>query len=201
MLSLVTALVLLAPDAGAPAKPAPDAGVKVAPPDAGVPEAEVLKVKEQVTDLTTRTSEGLTGLKKRVADLEAKTADLEAKVKRAAELEGQLAKTRDELAAFKREVNEREEERQQRERRAAEARQRFDTATRGLVAADQQLATGSVGTVAEQLRQAEASYTGLALQYVQAARAALANNDLGTARRMLMLAVVEGQFSRPQEIR
>lgn len=201
MLNLVTALVLLAPDAGASLKPAPDAGVKVALPDAGVPEADVVRVKEQMTDLSTRTTEGLSTLKKRVSDLEAKTADLEGKLKQTTELASQLEKTRDELAAFKREVNEREEERQQRERRAAEARQRFDSATRGLVAADQQLASGSAGTVGEQLRQAEASYSGLALQYVQAARAALANNDLGTARRMLLLAVMEGQFSRPQEVR
>lgn len=205
MLSFVTTLVLLAPDAGASLKsaaPVSDAGVR-GPADGGTPEAEVVKVKEQVTDLTLRTSENLTVLKKRLSDVEAKalaletrTAALEAKLKQATDAASQLDKTREELAALRREVTDREEERQQRERRALETRQRFDTATRGLVTADQQLSTGSLSSVNEQLRQAEATYSGLAQQYVQAARTALGNNDLATARRMLLLAVLEAQLSR-----
>ncbi|MBL8919344.1 MAG: hypothetical protein JNJ54_10815 [Myxococcaceae bacterium] len=203
MLSLVIALVVLAPDAGVSLKPTPagpDAGMK-APADAGAPEAEVAKVKDQVSDLTLRTSENLTALKKRLSDVEAKalaletrTAALEAKLRDATERAAQLDQTRDELASLKRQVNEREDER----RRALETRQRFDTATRGLVTADQQLSSGSQASVNEQLRQAEATYTGLAQQYVQAARTALGNNDLATARRMLLLAVLEAQLSRQQ---
>ncbi len=98
------------------------------------------------------------------------------------------------LVALKNEVEEREEARKAAERKALEAKLRFETASRGLFIADQTLASGSVANVSEQLRAAEASFTGLSLQYVQGARVALGNNDLGTARRMLMLAIFETQF-------
>jgi len=193
---LVLSLLLAAPDAGPPLRV--DAGVRSV--DAGTSEppaaadSKVKALEHRVGEVSARADEASSGLKKRVSELETKVGDLERQLRTA---DTQAKRTADELAAFKKEVNEREEQRREAERRAGERRQRFESATKGLVSADQQLASGSVAQVNELIRQAEESYSGPALQYVQAAKAALANNDLGGARRYLLLAVLEGQFNRP----
>ncbi|MBL8936318.1 MAG: hypothetical protein JNM69_17315 [Archangium sp.] len=184
MYTMVAAMVLMAPDAGFSFKTA-DAGVRAL--DAGVVVVEAPRDMASAAELER--------LKKRVADLETKNLELERQLKTVDALSKKVDQANDDLTAFKKLVDEREEARKEAERRAIEARQRFDAASRGLFTADQTLASGSLVNVSEQIRAAEASYTGLALQYVQAARAALGNNDLGTARRMLMLAVFETQFS------
>lgn len=184
MFTAFAAVVLMAPDAGFSFKTA-DAGVRAV--DAGV------VVVEPPRDMASAAE--LERLKKRVADLETKNLDLERQLKSVDALSKKVDQANDDFAAFKKVVEEREQERKETERRALEARQRFEAASRGLFTADQTLASGSLANVSEQLRAAEAAYSGMALQYVQAARAALGNNDLGTARRMLMLAVFETQFT------
>ena len=173
----------------------PDAGVVVSKPllaDAGV--APVV-ARPVVTEPSTGLE--LERLRKRVTELEARATELERQVKQVEALSKKVDQTNDDLAAFKKEVNEREDARRESERRVVEQKQRFEAATRSLVTVDQQLSTGSTGSVNEALRAAEATYTGTALQYVQAARASLANGDLNTARRYLLLAVLEAQAARP----
>ncbi|MBM4783163.1 MAG: hypothetical protein GQE15_36265 [Archangiaceae bacterium] len=184
MLTTFAAMVLMAPDAGLTFRAA-DGGVRAL--DAGVVVVEAPRDMASAAELER--------LKKRVADLEARNVELEKQLKSVDALSKKVDQASDDLAAFKKVVDEREEDRKEAERKALEAKQRFEAASRGLFSADQTLASGSLANVSEQLRAAEASYSGLALQYVQAARAALGNNDLGTARRMLMLAVFETQFS------
>ncbi len=193
MISTLVLLLLTAPDAGLLKA---DAGTKA---DAGVvlsqlePDAQLKQLDKRLSELASKTSESLGTLKQRVTELEAKSADLELKLKQA---ESTAKRAADEYAAFKKDVNDREQQRKDAEQKAIEQRQRFDAVTRGFVAVDQQLAQGSAGNVNELIRQAEASYSGVALQYVQAAKAALGNNDYGGARRYLLLAVMETQFSR-----
>jgi septal ring factor EnvC (AmiA/AmiB activator) len=185
MISSVLALVLAAaPDAGVVSKPfLADAGVA---PVAARPVAT-----EPSTGLE------LERLRKRVTELEARTTDLERQVKQVEALSKKVEQTNDDLAAFKKEVNEREDARRESERRVVEQKQRFEAVTRSLVTVDQQLSTGSTASVNEALRAAEATYTGPALQYVQAARTSLANGDLNTARKYLLLAVLEAQAVKP----
>lgn len=192
MISTVLLLLLNAPDAGLLKADAgtKDAGVSLTPPD---PEAQLKQLDKRLSELAAKTAESLTTLKQRVAELETKSADLELKLKQA---ESNAKRAADEYAAFKKDVLDKEQQRKDAEQKAIEQRQRFDAVTRGFVAVDQQLAQGSMGNVNELIRQAEASYSGAALQYVQAAKAALANNDYGGARRYLLLAVMETQFSR-----
>lgn len=197
MWSLLVTAVLAAPDAGPPLKP--DAG-SPRPPDAGVvftvTDAGVAAPPPRPMDAVS-TAE-FDRLKKRVSELEARNVEVERQLRQLDGLPKRLDDLKEEFVAFKREVNEREEARRENERRASEAKQRYESGTRALINADQELATGSTASVAEQLRIAEATYTGVALQYVQAAKVALKNNDLGSARRMLLLAVLESQFNRPQ---
>ena len=183
--TLLSMLLAAAPDAGVASKPAAaDAGV--ASPVTPRPVAS-----EPVSNAE------LDRLRKRVAELEARTTELERQAKQLDALTKKLDQTNDDLAAFKKEVNEREDARRESERRVVEQKQRFEAVTKSLVTVDQQLSTGSTASVNEALRAAEATYTGTALQYVQAARASLANGDLNTARKYLLLAVLEAQATRP----
>lgn len=193
MLTLVASLVLTAGpvDAGTTRRldgGTADAGVRTA--DA----AEVERLRSRLVDLAANTEDTIAPLKKRLTDLEARTVELEKQARQVEALQKKLERTNDELATLKREVNEREEQRQETERKAAEQKTRLEAVTRGLIAVDQQLASGATSAqVAETLRAAESSYTGAALEYVRSARAALANNDLSTARKFIGLAVLETQ--------
>ncbi|MDX2012460.1 MAG: hypothetical protein SFW67_19845 [Myxococcaceae bacterium] len=194
MVAMVVALlVAAAPDAGVPRPTdggSPDAGAAGRPADA----AEVERLRARLVDLAAHTEEVVAPLKKRLSELEARTADLEKQAQKVEGLQKELERTADELATLKRVVNEREEQRKDTERKAAEQKARTEAVTRGLILADQQLASGaSSAAVAETLRAAEASYTGAALDYVRSARAALSNNDLSTARKFIGLAVLETQ--------
>lgn len=182
MVTMLAAMVLMAPDAGLSFRAA-DAGLRA---DAGVVVVEAPRDVASAAELER--------LKKRVAELESKNLELERQLKNVDALSKKVDQAHDDFVALKKEVEEREEARKEAERKALEAKLRFETASRGLFIADQTLASGSVANVSEQLRAAEASFTGLSLQYVQGARVALGNNDLGTARRMLMLAIFETQF-------
>lgn len=182
--TLLVLVLAAAPDAGVVSKPqAADAGV--AP----------LAVKPAVTEPSPGLE--LERLRKRVTELEARATELERQVRQVDALSKKVDQTNDDLAAFKKEVNEREDARREAERRVAEQKQRYEAVSRSLVTVDQQLSTGATANVNEALRAAEGTYTGTALQYVQAARASLANGDLATARKYLMLAAFEAQATRP----
>lgn len=187
MLPTLVSLLLAAGDGGTAVRLAlADAGVAV---DAGTAPAPKPAPAPPDPALTAKLEE----LKKRVLEAEARAAEqgrqLDALSKRFDSLSEQLE-------AFKREVTERETERRDSERRQAEQKQRLESSTRQLISLDQQLASGATGGAVEQLRAAEATYTGAALQYVQAARTALANGDVANARRLLGLAVLETQLTR-----
>lgn len=171
---------------------APDAGVVSKPL---VADAGIAPVAARVTEPSSGLE--LERLRKRVAELEARTTELERQAKQLDALAKKLDQTNDDLAAFKKEVNEREDARRESERRVVEQKQRYEAVSRSLVTVDQQLSTGATANVNEALRAAEATYTGTALQYVQAARASMANGDLATARKYLLLAVLEAQAAKP----
>jgi len=171
---------------------APDAGVISKPL---VTDAGIAPVAARVTEPSSGLE--LERLRKRVAELEARATELERQTKQLDALSRKLDQTNDDLAAFKKEVNAREDARRESERRVAEQKQRYEAASRSLVTLDEQLSRGSTTSVNEALRAAEAAYTGTALQYVQSARASLANGDLATARKYLLLAVLEAQAVKP----
>jgi len=185
MNSTLLALVLAAaPDAGVVSKPgAVDAGI--------APVAVRSVVTEPPSNLE------LERLRKRVAELEARATELERQARQVEALSKKVEQTNDDLAAFKKEVNEREDARRETERRAVEQKQRYEAVSRSLVTVDQQLSTGTTTNVNEALRAAEATYTGAALQYVQAARASFGSGDLATVRKYLLLAAFEAQATRP----
>jgi chromosome segregation ATPase len=193
--SLLALLVAAAPTDGGPSR-TPDAGAL----DGGAPArpadaAEVERLRARLVDLAAHTEDVVAPLKKRLGELEARTVELEKQLRQVEALQKKVDRTADDLATLKREVNDREEQRKEAERKAAEQKSRTEAVTRALVVADQQLASGaSSASVGETLRAAEASYTGAALEYVRSARAALANNDLGSARKFIGLAVLETQF-------
>jgi chromosome segregation ATPase len=194
MLTLVASLVLTAGPVDAGTTRRLDAGTA----DAGVrtaDAAEVERLRARLVDLAANTEDTIAPLKKRLTDLEARTVELEKQARQVEALQKKLERTNDELASLKREVNEREEQRKETERKVTEQKTRLESVTRGLIAVDQQLASGATSAqVAETLRAAEGSYTGAALEYVRSARAALANNDLSTARKFIGLAVLETQL-------
>lgn len=183
--TLLSMLLAAAPDAGAVSKPAAaDAGVALAVTPRPVANESVSNAE-------------LERLRRRVAELEARATELERQAKQIDVLIKKVDQTNDDLAAFKKEVNEREDARRESERRVVEQKQRHEAVSRSLVTVDEQLSRGSTASVNEALRAAEATYTGTALQYVQSARASLANGDLATARKYLLLAVLEAQATRP----
>jgi predicted RNase H-like nuclease (RuvC/YqgF family) len=152
-----------------------DGGTRLVATDGGVPDAPK----------PARPAGGeLEALKKRVTELEARTAELERQVKQVDALAKKLDQATDDLEALKRDAD----ERKQAEQQAAERKQRSEAVARGLAAADEQLASGNTNIEAS-LRAAEATYTGAALELVRAARQALANGDVASARRYLALAV------------
>lgn len=169
-------------DAGIVASPALDAGVAVVapalPPSVPTPSvAEVSHLRREVVDLKARTAL----LERQIAQAEATTAQFEKLGKQIADLQNQL--------------NAAEERRIEHERKAVEKYQRAEQAVAALGAAQQQLATGNTN-VGGALTLAESTMTGAALNHLQAARAALANGDLASARIWLTLAVVEAQTGR-----
>ncbi|MDP1922071.1 MAG: hypothetical protein Q8L14_37870 [Myxococcales bacterium] len=183
--TLLSMLLAAAPDAGALSKlAAADAGVAAPLPPRPVANESVSNAE-------------LERLRKRITELEARATELERQAKQLDALTKKLDQTNDDLAAFKKEVNGREDARRESERRVVEQKQRFEAVSRSLVTVDQQLSTGATANVNEALRAAEATYTGTALQYVQSARASMANGDLATARKYLLLAVLEAQAARP----
>lgn len=171
---IVLVALSAAPTDGGTARPSPaDGGVLEAPKPA-------------------RASSEVEALKKRVTELEVRTVELERQAKRADELSRKLDKTADDLAALRREVDEREEAKRQAEQQAVEKKQRLEAVARGLSMADEQLSSGNTNIEAA-LRAAEATYTGAALDHLRSARVALRNGDVAAARRFLALAVYEAQ--------
>lgn len=156
-----------------------DGGTRLAAPDGGVPAAP--KPARPATG-------EVEALKKRVTELEARTAELERQAKQVDALSKKLDQATDDLAALKRDAD----ERKQAEQQAAERKQRFEDVARGLSVADEQLSSGNTNIEAS-LRAAEATYSGPALELVRAARQALANGDVAAARKYLALAVYEAQ--------
>lgn len=184
MLSTLCSLVLAAADGGVALRTdagSVDGGVSAEPkvtPTVQPDPAVVAKLEE---------------LKRRVTEAETRAAD---QARQLESLNKRFESLTDEVKSFKREVAERETERKESERRTSEQRQRLESTTKQLISLDQQLASGVTSGAMEQLRAAEATYSGAALQYVQAARVALTNGDVASARKLLGLAVLETQLTR-----
>lgn len=172
------------------AAPALDAGVAA---DAGRADAGVAHVTPTV-DVAAVVEAAVAPLRKRVIDLETRAAELENKVQTIESLSRKVDQLSSTVTTLERDVKEREAERVETERRTTEQRQRTEAVSRGLVWAEQQLALGTTPNgVSDALRAAEATATGPAQQYVQAARTALANGDLSSARKLIGLALLEMQ--------
>lgn len=171
-------------------RPALDAGVTVVEPTRPLPPlvtpepaakgpsaAEVELLKRDVVELKNRTVQ----LERQSAQAEAMSQQLSKLSRQISELQGQLSET--------------ENRRADTERRAVEKKERADAAVTSLTGALQQLATGNTN-VGAALSYAEGTFTGSALANVQAARQALSNGDLGSARVWLNLAIAEAQANR-----
>ncbi len=135
-------------------------------------------------------------LKRDLQDLRARTTELEQKVRQVDAVERKVDEVKKELATLSERVTANEDTRRDAERAVVEQKQRVQQATQGLVVADQQLASGNTESVSRALQVAEASYTGAALKYVQAARTSFSNGDLASTRTLLSLAVLEAQNQR-----
>jgi uncharacterized coiled-coil protein SlyX len=203
-MNLLIVMVLAgSPDAGS--LRTPDAG----PSDAGV-QSETSKLAAAVDQLKSRMTEfelkvaeqakltdslrsaEIDRLRKRISDLETKSGE---QAKTIEVLTKRIEQAHEDHSSFRRETTEREEQRKNADQRSVEQRQKTELATKGLIAADQQLSSGATN-IDQALRAAEATYSGAALQYIQAARSALTNGDLATARRAIGLAVIEAQNQR-----
>jgi septal ring factor EnvC (AmiA/AmiB activator) len=165
------------------------------PADGGVPPLATDAGVSEPPRPPRQPSADVEALKKRVTELDARTAELERRLTQVDALSKKLDRTADDLTALKRSVDEREEARRRAEQQAVDRTQQLEAVGRGLVVADQQLATGNT-SIEPALRAAEAAYSGPALTYVRAAREALVNGDVASARRLLALALLEAQQAR-----
>lgn len=180
MSALLVALVLLAPrpDAGVAVKP--DAGVVTEAPRPAGPAPESKKLEKELAEVKQRLSEA----EGRLAKAESSLSKVEELQKSLRALEGRLEK-----------AEEAESRRAEAEERAARRKVQLEQVATSLGGALQALSTGSTNVDAA-LRLAEGTYTGSALQFLRAARQALANGDLNTARQAITAAMLEAQAER-----
>lgn len=181
MSALLVALVLLAPprpDAGVPSRP--DAGVVTEAPRPAPPSTDGRRLEKELAEV-----------KQRLADAEGRLAKAEATKDKVDE----LAKKLSALEARLEKAEEAEARRADAEERAARRKVQLEQASTTLGGALQTLSTGGTNVDAA-LRLAESTYTGAALSYLRAARQALANGDLNTARQAITAAMLEAQAER-----
>jgi TolA-binding protein len=182
------------------AAPVLDAGVKVKKPalDAGVTVIEPARPLEPTAAAPVPkgpTTAEVEQLRRDVVDLKSRTVQLERQSAQAEVMSQQLSKLSKQISELQGQLSETENRRAESERRAIEKRERSEAAIASLGGALQQLANGN-GNVGPAIGYAESTFTGTALSNVQAAKAALANNDLGSARVWLNLAIAEAQANR-----
>lgn len=173
-------------DAGVPVvkKPTLDAGVAVVEPPrplAPIPHPVIAEVDQ---------------LRRDVVDLKTRAALLERQASQAEAMSAQLDKLSRQITSLQTQLSDTENRRTEKERQVAERRAQSEQAVASLGAAQQQLATGN-GNVGAALNYAESTLTGNALANIQAAKASLANGDLGSARIWIGLAIAEAQTPRP----
>ncbi len=164
-------------------KPGLDAGVAVVEPPrpmAPIPHPVVAEVDQ---------------LRREVGDLKSRTALLERQAAQAEAMSAQLDKLSRQISGLQTQLTDAENRRTEKERQVAERRAQTEQAVSSLGAAQQQLSTGNAN-VGSALTYAESMFTGTALANVQAAKASLANGDLGSARIWISLAIAEAQASR-----
>lgn len=181
MHSLLVALVLLAPprpDAGVP--PKPDAGVAAEAPRPAAPAPETKRLEKELAEV-----------KQRLAEAEGRLAKAESSLSKVEDLQKSLRA----LEARLEKAEEAEARRSEAEERAARRKVQLEQVSTTLGGALQALSTGNTNVDAA-LRLAEATYTGPALQFLRAARQALANGDLNTARQAITAAMLEAQAER-----
>jgi TolA-binding protein len=130
----------------------------------------------------------LQALRARVDALEQDRARSQETSQQLQEITGQLQQLRQQLADV-------EAQRQAGEEQQREQRSTVDSAVSSLYAAQQRLQGGNASIDAE-LEQAQAAFSGQARMDVQAARAALQNKDLTTARTLLSAAISDAQAGR-----
>lgn len=175
--------------------PARDAGTRIV--DAGVaapqPERPELSDRAQTIEIDKLRKE-VTELRARVADLDQRQQKADSRAdslaKQVDELNKQLSTLKDQVS----DVKEAEDRRQEAEKAVATRKAQVVQANAALVGALQQLSTGATN-IEGALRLAEASYSGNALQLVQAARRAL-GSDVLLARQLLTLAIIEAEAAK-----
>jgi len=180
------------PDAGVIVlkKPALDSGVTVVEPTKPLPPLATPEAAAKGPS----TAE-VEQLRRDMADMKARTAQLERQTAQAEAMSQQLSKLSRQISELQGQMSETENRRADSERRAVEKKERAESAVVSLNGALQQLATGN-SNVGAALNYAETTFTGSALANVQAARQALSNGDLGSARVWLNLAIAEAQANR-----
>ena len=159
---------------------APDASIANAPlRDAGqdVDRAEVERLRREVEDLRQRTD------------------SLEKQIAREQGQQAQLKDISDQMKAMRAQMQEAESRKQDAEERVEQHRQDVDRAVDVLVDAQATIAAGN-STVDAQLADAAAVLNGSARRDIDAARQALANKDLATARSFLQAAIVAARSGR-----
>ena len=182
---LVVAAGLVPIDAGVAVakKPALDAGVTVVEPP------------NPVAALSHPVIAEVAQLRRDVVELKNRTALLERQASQAETMSSQLDKLSRQITSLQTQLSDTENRRLEKERQVAERRAQSEQAVASLGAAQQQLSTGNAN-VGATLNYAETIFTGDALANIRAAKAALANGDLGSARIWISLAIAQAQAAR-----
>jgi hypothetical protein len=107
----------------------------------------------------------------------------------------QLQQLAQEVQSLRQQVADAEAQRAAAEQQREANRARVQTAVEALYVAQERLAGGN-SAIEDALDQAQATFTGQAQRDIQAARAALRNRDLSTARALLSAAISDAQVGR-----
>ena len=127
--------------------------------------------------------------------LRARVDALEQERARSQETSQQLQEISSELQQLRQQVADGDAQRQAAETEQREHHADVDSAVSVLYSARQRLESGNASIDAE-LNQAQAAFSGQARRDLQAARAALQNKDLSTARTLLSAAISDAQAGR-----
>jgi chromosome segregation ATPase len=138
---------------------------------------------------------GLDDVHRELQQLRARLEALERERAQAQENAQRLQQLVDDVHQLRQQIADAEAQRQAAEQERQTRRASVQSAVDALYGAQQRLAGGNSSIEAE-LDQAQSSFTGQAQRDIEAARAALRNHDLSTARALLSAAISDAQAGR-----
>ena len=138
---------------------------------------------------------GLDDVHRELQQLRARLEALERERAQAQENAQRLQQLVDDVHQLRQQIADAEAQRQAAEQERQTRRASVQSAVDALYGAQQRLAGGNSSIEAE-LDQAQSSFTGQAQRDIEAARAALRNRDLSTARALLSAAISDAQAGR-----